>query len=432
MFLDVDRSNLRGSVAIPGSKSHTVRAVVLASLAEGESRIRQPLESLDTRAAVEACRHFGARIDTADPACWRVDGTAGRPRTPDSIVDVANSGTTLYVVMGTAALVANGWSVLTGDEQIRRRPADRLIAALRDLGAEVFSTRGNGMCPLVVRGPLTGGSTEVEAITSQWVSAILLNAPLAPGDTELRVTNLNEAPYVRMTLDWLERLGASIEYDDAFTRFRIPGGQSYPAFDCPVAADFSSATFFLVAGAALDAEIELTGLDMADSQGDKAVVDYLKAMGARIEIDAEAGAIRLARSELRGAQLDLNATPDALPAMAVAGALADGTTRLVNVPQARVKETDRIAVMAAELAKLGVTVRELPDGLEIEGAADQLRGSTDLRGHGDHRVVMALSLAAMAAPQPSRIDTAEAVAVTFPTYVDLMESLGGRLRTNES
>jgi len=432
MLLEVRKSTLKGRVDIPGSKSHTIRAVVLATLAEGDSLIRRPLDSLDTQAAIAACRAFGAGIDTSDPGLWKVRGLAGRPRTPDNVVDVANSGTTLYIVMGTAALCREGYTVLNGDAQTRRRPADKLIAALRDLGAEVFSTRGNGMCPLVVRGPLRGGKTAIAAITSQWVTSILLCAPCAAGNTELRVTKLNEAPYVRMTLDWLERLGVRVEYAAAFTRFRIPGGQGWKGFDLPVAADFSSATFFLVAGAALDAEIELAGLDMRDSQGDKAVVDCLRAMGARIEVDEAAGALRLKRGQLRGAELDLNATPDALPALAVAGALASGTTRLLNVPQARVKETDRIAVMAAELAKMGVRTEELPDGLIIHGGG--LRGSAQLHGHADHRVVMALSLAGMAADAPSRIDTAEAVAVTFPTYVELMRSLGARMevRTDQS
>jgi 3-phosphoshikimate 1-carboxyvinyltransferase len=427
MLLEVHKSKLRGRVDIPGSKSHTIRAVVLASLAEGESFIRRPLDSLDTAAAVETCRAFGAEIDTSDSALWKVRGLAGLPRTPDNVVDVANSGTTLYIVMGTAALCPEGYTVLNGDAQTRRRPADKLVAALRDLGAEVFSTRGNGKCPLVVRGPLRGGKTSIEAITSQWITSILLCAPCAEGDTELRVTGLNEAPYVRMTLDWLERLGVRLEYDDAFTMFHIPGSQGWKGFDLPVAADFSSATFFLVAGAALDAEIELTGLDMRDSQGDKAVVDYLRAMGARIEVDEAAGLLRLKRGELHGTELDLNATPDALPALAVAGALASGTTRLVNVPQARVKETDRIAVMAMELAKMGVHTEELPDGLVVHGGG--LRGSMALHGHADHRVVMALSLAAMAADAPSRIDTAEAVAVTFPTYMDLMRGLGAEMET---
>jgi 3-phosphoshikimate 1-carboxyvinyltransferase len=429
MFLHVEPSPLRGSVAIPGSKSHTIRALVLAALADGESAIRRPLESLDTQAAVTACRAFGAAVDTSDPALWRVRGVAGQPRTPANVVDVANSGTTLYVALATACLGHGGWTVLTGDEQIRRRPVDHLARALHDLGAEIISTRGNGLCPVVARGPWRGGATTLEAITSQWVTAILLNAPLGKTDTHLTVTHLNEAPYVRMTLDWLESLGVQVQYNAELTDFYVRAGQAWRGFERAVAADFSSATFFLVAGAALDAEIELRGLDMNDSQGDKAVVDYLRAMGARVETND--GVLRAARSDLRGAELDLNATPDALPAMAVAAALARGTTRLHNVPQARVKETDRIAVMATELRKMGVTIEELPDGLAIEGRGEPLRASTDLCGHDDHRVVMALSLAALGADGPSRISTAEAVAVTFPTYVGLMRGLGARMVVEE-
>ena len=427
MFLHASKSTLRGSVAIPGSKSHTIRAIVLASLAEGKSAIRRPLDSLDTVAAIAACRGFGATIDVSDPLVWKVEGVAGRPRVPENVIDVANSGTTLYIVMATAALCGEGWTVLTGDEQIRRRPAEGLIRALCDLGASVFSTRDNAMCPLVVRGPMRGGRTSIDAVTSQWVTAILMSAPLAEGDTDLEVPRLNEAPYIQMTLDWLKYVGVGVDHDATLSRFHIPGGQKVRSFDRAVPADFSSATFFLVAGAALDAEIELTGLDMADSQGDKAVVDYLRAMGARIDIDGATGTMRVGKGDLHGADLDLNATPDALPAMAVAGALARGTTRLLNVPQARVKETDRIAVMAAELSRMGVKVEELPDGLVIEGIGSELRGSLELKGHGDHRVVMALSLAAMGAKGESRIDTAEAVAVTFPSFVDLMRGLGAKM-----
>ncbi|NQU42737.1 3-phosphoshikimate 1-carboxyvinyltransferase, partial [bacterium] len=226
----------------------------------------------------------------------------------------------------------------------------------------------------------------------------------------------------------MEHLDIQIDYEEDFSRFLIPGGQRWKGFDRSVPADFSSATFFLVAGAALDAEIELTGLDLNDSQGDKSVIGYLRKMGAEIEVEEITRTIRVKRSSLHGAELDLNATPDALPAMAVAGALSKGVTRLVNVAQARVKETDRIEVMAHELQRMGVDVEELPDGLVVHGANGKIQGSNLLNGHGDHRIVMALSLAAMAADSPSRIDTAEAVAVTFPDYVGLMKSLGAAMQ----
>ncbi len=430
MFLTATKSRLDGSVKIPGSKSHTIRALILATLAKGKSLIVDPLDSLDTRAALEACRRFGAVIDTSDPVRWSVEGLDGVPSVPDDVVDVKNSGTTLYVMLATAALCRGGRTVFTGDAQIRRRPAGPIVKSLNDLGAEVVATRGNDMCPIVVKGPLSGGQTLVKGITSQYVSAILLNAPFASGDTVMDVEPVNEKPYIQMTLDWMDTVGLQCEVSENFSHYQIKGGQRIAAFERKVAADFSSATFFLVAGAALDARLELRGLDMNDTQGDKAVVHYLTEMGADISIDSES--ISVNNKGLKGCELDLNATPDALPAMAVAAALAEGETRLVNVAHARLKETDRIAVMHEELTKMGVECKELDDGLIIQGrGAAGLKASQTLSGHDDHRIVMALSIAAMAAEGRSLISTAEAMSVTFPEYVDFMRSLGAEIELTE-
>ncbi|MFW5870690.1 MAG: 3-phosphoshikimate 1-carboxyvinyltransferase, partial [Candidatus Sumerlaeota bacterium] len=226
MHLVAQKSQLHGDVKIPGSKSHTIRGLVLATLADGKSRLRDPLDSLDTRAAVEACRKFGAIINTDDPKGWTIEGIDGKPWVPADVIDVKNSGTTLYVMLAMAALGREGWSVFTGDEQIRRRPAEPLIRSLEDLGAEIISTRGDGMCPLVVRGPLEGGETLVEGVTSQYVSAILLNAPFSEGDTEMRVDPVNEKPYIQMTLDWMRAVGLDVEDEQDFFAFKMPGGQS--------------------------------------------------------------------------------------------------------------------------------------------------------------------------------------------------------------
>jgi 3-phosphoshikimate 1-carboxyvinyltransferase len=291
------------------------------------------------------------------------------------------------------------------------------------LGAKATSVKDNAMAPLSIGGTLKGGKTSIECVTSQYLTSLLLAAPLAENDTEIIVTLLNEPDYVQMTLDWLDK--QHIEYKNHnLERFTVKGGQTYKPFDLPVPADFSSATFFLVAGAMLDGEITLTGLDFSDSQPDKAVADYLQNMGADLTVDDDR--VRIVTSDLTGVDIDMNRTPDALPAMAVVGAFAQGTTRLLNVPQARKKETDRIAVMAAELAKLGVKTEELPDGLIIHGGGT-LHGSESLNGHDDHRIVMALSLAAMALDEKCCIDTAEAINVTFPEYVNLMKNIGANM-----
>ncbi len=420
MILVCRKSRLHGHVVIPGSKSHTIRAVAIASLADGDSLIEAPLSSADTLAAVNAYRALGAEIEL-QPDSWHVRGRAGRIRMPDDVVNVGNSGTTLRIVIGSCSLLHEGLAVVTGDDQTRRRPVAPLAHSLNELGASVTSTRGNGMAPVVVTGRLRGGKTSIEAITSQYLTSLLLCTPLADGDAQIDVPLLNEQPYVHITLDWLERAGIELERE-GLRWFRVPGGQSFRPFRARVPADFSSATFFLCAGALGENDIVVRGLDLDDPQGDKAVIDYLRAMGADIEVGQEG--IRVRPSRLVGCELDLNATPDALPMMAVVACFAEGTTRLVNVPQARIKETDRIAVMRSELTKMGAKVTELEDGLVIEGG--QLHAA-ELDGHADHRVVMSLAIAGCCVTGETRVSTAEAVDVTFPTFVECLSSLGGDL-----
>ncbi|MEN6574900.1 MAG: 3-phosphoshikimate 1-carboxyvinyltransferase [Phycisphaerales bacterium] len=416
------RSRLKGTVSIPASKSHTIRAVAIASLATGESIIRNPLWSGDTEAAVLCYRAFGARIDTRDDKAWKVTGLGGKITPPRETIDVLNSGTTLRVAMGSAALAEPGaTTTFTGDEQIQSRPIAPLMQSLEELGAKCVSVKNNGKAPVRVSGGLRGGRTSIAAFTSQYLSSLLLCTPLAQADTDMEVTLLNEPGYVQMTLDWLDRQGIQYE-NDGLRRFRMRGGQSYRAYDLPVPADFSSATFFLCAAALFGDGVTLQGLDFSDSQPDKAVVDYLRAMGAEI-VTGPAG-ITVKASTLKGVTIDMNATPDALPAMAVTATFAEGTTKLVNVPQARSKETDRIRCMAEELTKMGAKVEELPDGLVVHNS--RLKAA-HLDGRSDHRIVMALSLAAMGLDEPCTIETAEAIKVTFPEFVGLMQTLGGNV-----
>ena len=425
MRLLASKSALSGSAAVPGSKSHTIRAVALAALAEGRSEILGPLVGADTASAVSAYRALGARIDDADPGRWLVDGVAGRPAAPAGAIDVGNSGTTLFVALGSAAL-GDRPVRFVGDEQTSRRTAGPLLAALAALGARSTSRAGTGCTPIEICGPLAGGRVEISCPTSQYLTSLLLAAPLARGDSEITVKLLNERPYVEMTLDWLAGQGVRLERR-GLEHYRIPGGQAYRGFRKAVAADWSGATFLLAAAAVTGSEILLSGLDLRDPQGDKEVVRYLARMGCLWRETPEG--LVLAGGALRGAELDLNATPDALPALAVVGCFAEGRTVLGNVPQARQKETDRIAVMARELSRLGGRVEELPDGLVVHGGG--LRGG-EASGHGDHRVVMALAVAGLASDRPVEVDTAEAVNVTFPNFVELLAGLGADVRRIES
>jgi 3-phosphoshikimate 1-carboxyvinyltransferase len=422
MKLRVQPGALSGSVDIPGSKSHTIRGLILGMLADGQSVLRRPLRAADTESCVRVCEALGARVDAAGQEQWTVRGTAGRPTAARGPVDVGNSGTTLFLAM-TAAALAEGETEFTGDEQTSRRPAGPLMDALRALGATAYSRHGNGCAPLVVGGGLRGGHVTIECPISQYLSSLLIGCPLAAQDTTIGVPLLNEKPYAGMTLGWLDALGARYRASEDFSRFEIPGRQRYPAFDRAVAADFSSATFFLAAAAVTRSRLFLRGLDMADTQGDKAVAGMFQQMGCVVEAQPDGLWIE-GPDELEGMTFDLNATPDALPSLAVAGCFARGETRLLNVPQARAKETDRLTVMSEELRRMGGRVEELADGLIVRPS--RLSG-TEVSGRADHRAVMALAVAGLAAEGVTTIDTAEAVSVTFPNFVELMQQAGARM-----
>ncbi|MEE9257465.1 MAG: 3-phosphoshikimate 1-carboxyvinyltransferase, partial [bacterium] len=209
---------------------------------------------------------------------------------------------------------------------------------------------------------------------------------------------------------------------EGYERFTVPGGQSLGPFEIEVPADFSSAAFLVAAGALPGGDVLLEGLDLGDPQGDKAILEIVSEMGA--EVSEEAGALRVRSRALRGGEFDLNPTPDLLPVLAVLGAFAEGETRLLNVPQARIKETDRIAAMREVIEALGGGAEELPDGLIVQGGG--LRGGKT-RGFGDHRVVMSAAVAGLAAPRGVEVDTAEAMAITFPDFCERMASLGARM-----
>ncbi|HUX13139.1 MAG TPA: 3-phosphoshikimate 1-carboxyvinyltransferase [Spirochaetia bacterium] len=411
----VDKTHLAGRVRIPASKSHTIRALIFATLAEGRSRIQNPLDSNDTRSCVNACKLLGAKIVSA-PGEFIVDGTAGRLTVPENVIDVGNSGTTMYLCAGAAAL-APGWSFFSGDGQIRKRSIEHLLNSLKELGAQTFTSRDNGCAPFAVRGPLIGGRTTIESHTSQWLSSLLMTLPIVANDSEIEVPILNERPYVKMTLGWLDELGIKYETEE-MRRFRVPGGQIYRGFTRQVPADFSSATFFLCAAAITKSTLTLDGLDMNDTQGDKAVVDILREMGCEISIEDKA--ITITGKELSGGEFDLNSMPDALPALAATACYANHDTRLVNVPQARAKETDRIHIMAEELRKMGADIDEAEDGMTIHPS--RLKGDF-VNGNSDHRVVMALAIAGLGATGATIIDTAETAAVTFPTFFEDLRTI---------
>ncbi|MBM4312017.1 MAG: 3-phosphoshikimate 1-carboxyvinyltransferase [Deltaproteobacteria bacterium] len=423
MILKVEpAARLQGRIAIPASKSHTIRAVLIAALADGTSVLHRPLVSEDTQAAIDACRALGARIVQSDDRI-EITGFGPHPVQPITTLDMLNSGTSTNLMLGVLAALGMQANI-TGDASLQSRPVQALTDALQKLGCSVIFHARPGCPPLSVRGRMRGGSVVLDASkSSQYVSSLVIACPLAQRETEIIVENPSELPYIDMTLAWLDEQGISYTRE-GYTRFVVPGNQRYRAFEKTIPADWSSAAFPLCAAALTDSDVYLDGLDLQDVQGDKAIVDYLRQMGTDISETPEG--LRVRGRSLKGCRLDINATPDALPALAVMGCFADGQTILENVAQARVKETDRIAVMARELQKMGARVTELPDGLVID--ASPLQG-TAVNGHHDHRVVMALAIAGLRASGTTTIDTAEAVAVTYPSFVPSMQQLGARIET---
>jgi 3-phosphoshikimate 1-carboxyvinyltransferase len=405
-----------GSIRVPASKSHTIRRLLIASFANGTSSIDFPLDSLDTRSCIAICQCFGAQI-TRQQNTLIVESSLRDPRYSYlSPLDVGNSGTTLFLALAFAALGIEPVT-FTGDEQIKRRSAAPLLHALTGLGAHISSN--NGYAPITVCGPWTGGRVQLPCPTSQYLSALLLAAPLTAAGTvtEIDVPLLNERPYIDLTLSYLSQQG--IEYYAApdYTCFRIDGGAQYHPVHGSVPGDFSSAAFPACAAAITGGPITLFDLDRDDPQGDKQIFTMLEQMGCTVVWDKTT--VTVSRTApLRAGTFDLNATPDLLPVMAAVAAFAPGTTELINVAHARIKETDRIAVMHHELKKLGVASEEKPDALIIQGTGRVNGGAVN--GRGDHRIVMALAIAGLGAAAPIDVAGAEAADVTYPGFVAMI------------
>jgi 3-phosphoshikimate 1-carboxyvinyltransferase len=473
MNVHITPRRFTGVVKVPASKSHTIRQLLIASLADGVSEIKNPLDSLDTHSCIETCRAFGAGItayqDNDNIIYWKVRGINAfkqpayqksisnftensKTETPDyskdnnslcdsglpdeassqlrsipsplkdAKINVGNSGTTLFFALAIAGLQEE-LVLFTGDEQIQKRSATPLLDALAVLGVQ--SKSSNGCAPITIQGPWKGGKVILPCPTSQYLSALLIAAPLAPAGTvtEIEVPLLNEKPYVEMTLSYLK--AHNIPFDGVSRHFIIPGGSSWKAFSSFVPADFSSAAFPAAAAVITCGKITLLGLDPQDTQGDKFFFEMLKTMGCDVEWHQTPLSVTVSRSKpLCGGIFDLNETPDLLPAAAAVAAFAEGDTAFVNVAHARIKETDRIAVMAKELAKLGVNCTERPDGLIVHGKGGlfPITEAPIIDGHGDHRIVMAFAAIALGSPVSVEITDAECAAVTYPGFLKMVSA----------
>ncbi len=417
MKLTIQKSDIKGTVNAPPSKSYTHRAIAIAALSK-KATVNNPLLSEDTKATIRASEAFGAVVEPKKDSLL-IKGFDGKPKIPDNVIDVANSGTTLRIMTAVASLV-NGATVLTGDASIRTRPNTPLLNALNDLGAEAFSTRGNGMAPIVVRGKMRGGRVYIDgSISSQFISALLIACPFAQNETKVMIKGeLKSRPYVNITIDMLRDAGAKIDANEGANSFTLPPEQEYNLKSYNVPGDFSSASYMMAAGA-LCGEVTVKNL-FPSEQGDSALIDMLGKMGAQISWDKKKGEVKVSRSALKGITVDVGKTPDLVPTLAVLGATAEGTMVIENAEHVRYKETDRLHAMTVELKKMGVDIREEKDKLVIKGGT--MKGAV-IHGWDDHRIVMALAVAGMAAGETT-IDSVESVSISYPRFFEELKKVG--------
>ncbi|ELY52747.1 3-phosphoshikimate 1-carboxyvinyltransferase [Natronorubrum bangense] len=423
MNVTITPSSLQGTAQAPPSKSYTHRAILAAGYA-GQTTVRDALWSADTQATARAVDLFGGAVSRADDGTLEIEGFDGQPDVPADVINCDNSGTTMRLVTAAAAL-ADGTTVLTGDESLRSRPQGPLLEAVADLGGEAKSTRGNGQAPLVVTGPIAGGEVAIPGdVSSQYITALLMaGAATDDGIDVVLETELKSAPYVDITLEVLEAFG--VDAHQTADGFSVEGGQSYDPVggEYAVPGDFSSISYPLAAGAiASEDGIRIEGANPS-AQGDTAIVDIVDRMGADVDWDREAGTIDVSSASLSGIEVSVEDTPDLLPTIATLGAVADGDTHITNAEHVRYKETDRVSAMAEELGTMGVATTEEHDSLTIHGSESTLEGAT-VSGRADHRIIMALALAGLVADGETTVEGADHVDVSFPGFFDLLEELG--------
>jgi 3-phosphoshikimate 1-carboxyvinyltransferase len=411
---------LAATVAVPGSKSITNRALLLAAMAHGRSNIESVLISDDTRRMASALSALGFTVDV-DEAARRitVEGCSGKIPEPTADLDAGGAGTAMRFLAGFLTL-GRGRYRLDGNARMRQRPLGALIEAMRALGLEVSSELGNGCPPIVIdtiAGAFAGGAVSIDAsLSSQFVSALLMPAPLWRNGLILTTAGDAARPFIAMTLSLMELWGASASMTGDL--IAVPGGQAYHAMNFTVEPDASAASYFAAAAALLGGTVMIPGITKTSIQGDAGFLEILEQMGARVTWHADAVEI-IGTGQLRGVDVAMNAMPDVVPTLAALAPFADSPTRIRQVGFIRHHESDRIGALATELRRLGAAVKEFDDGLEIAPSA--LRAAA-IETYDDHRIAMAFAVAGLKMAGV-RIKNPGCVAKTYPEFFTDLERL---------
>lgn len=404
MSLRIRAGTVQGRLRAPSSKSHTHRALILAALS-GNGLVRHALASADTQATLDGLGALGYMV-THESGGVRVGGVTRGPKRP---VDAHESGTTLRLLVPVASL-QDKTVTFQGSRRLGERPMQPLLAALRSLGVQ--STADPAGFPITVTGPLQGGTCDVTGdVSSQFLSGLLMATPVAPRDTDIRLsTALVSRPYVDITLAQLRLHGVSVREDRG--AFHVPGNQTVRQKPFDVPGDWSSAAFLLAAAAITGGRVQLEGLELDDPQGDRAILDHLAAFGARVQRSPEV--ITVEGGPLDATDVDVGATPDLFPILGVIAACARGASHLKGAPHLRHKESDRIAATADLLKAFGVRSEPQADGLIVYGSRAR---AAQIPSHNDHRIAMSGAVLALAAAGgESTLPDPQVISKSYPGF----------------
>ena len=418
MNCKVDKAKISGKIVCPSNKSYTHRAVFLASLTKGESTIENILHSADTKATIEACKRFGAKInENGNNLVINSDSSIHA-----STIDAANSGTTIRIATAIASL-ADGKSTLSGDASLNQRPMKPLLDALESIGAKCSSNGGKP--PVEVSGIIKGGELSILGnISSQFISALMIAAPLSQNGIILNIEgDLVSKPYLDATISIMKKFGVDVKTEIPYKKYSI-NNQTYNSSSVTIPSDFSSLALLLSASVLIgdNLQIEATLNDLP--QGDEYFIEILKKLGADVDINGNIITVK-SPEKLDGGKFDLSNTPDLLPPLSILTLKTTNPIEIFNVKHARYKETDRIAILARELQKLGIKVEEKEDGLILH-SSDELNGA-NLNSENDHRLFMTFCIAGMYVGN-CIVSDAESVNVSYPNFIDDVNAIGGKIK----
>ncbi|MFD0671865.1 3-phosphoshikimate 1-carboxyvinyltransferase [Cohnella sp. GCM10027633] len=416
---------LQGEIQALSSKNYTTRYLLVAALAEGTSTILHPAHSEDGEAMRRCIRDLGAVVEEDDEKI--VITGFGRNPHPAKELNVGNAGAVLRFVMSIAALLPEVRFVNAYPQSLGKRPHDDLIAALESMGVQIDHEQGK--LPMTIRGGNPrGGKIQVSGnVSSQFLSSLLFLTPLLDEDSEIEVLHdLKSKVVVGQTLEVLAQAGIVIEASDDLMHYRIPGKQKYRAQTYVVQGDYPGSAAILAAAAVTDSDVVVHRLMENSKQGERAVVDVLKAM--QVPLTHENGIVHVkGNGKLVAGEFDGDEFTDGVLAMVAASVFAEGTSRFYNVENLRYKECDRITDYLAELRKAGARVEEKQDEIIVHGRPEGVEGGVEIDAHFDHRVIMALTIVGLRSKQPIRIKDAHHVAKSYPHYFDHLKALGAQV-----